>query len=186
MVFTCGKLNLYVAFFQVKTTMVFNHQWICKQWKCWDDVYGALMFFSKISSGRTIFLKGWLCIWMPVFQVIWSSAFIYRLTRWEALYKGKFGYEYRYDSAGGTRCFTNSKLSLFSTYLTSSILLPIQIFLLFKCSLFFQITVSFIFHSPVTSWKVVLQHSFLENKSTLLKYPFSCMTVFHIIKANSG
>lgn len=138
MVFTCGKLNLYVAFFQVKTTMVFNHQWICKQWKCWDDVYGALMFFSKISSGRTIFLKGWLCIWMPVFQVIWSSAFIYRLTRWEALYKGKFGYEYRYDSAGGISCFTNSKLSLFSTYLTSSILLPIQIFLLFKCSLFFS------------------------------------------------
>lgn len=51
---------------------------------------------------------------------------------------------------------------------------------------FFQITVSFCFHSPIASWKIVLQHSFLENKNTLLKYSFSWMIVFYIIKANSG
>lgn len=160
-----------------------NHQWICIRWKHCNDVYGALTFVSQIYSGRTIFLKGWLCIWMPAFQVIesWSSALISRLIEdWN----GRLCIKENLDM-NTVMILPEVHLALqiksflcFLPHLTSSVLLLCPSY---SDVLFFQITVSFIFHSLITSWKMILQHNFLENKSTLLKHSFSCTAVFYII-----
>ena len=57
-----------------------------------------------------------------------------RRLKWEALYKGKFGYEYGDDSARGMPCLTNSKHSLFSTLFT--FFRSASLSFLFKCSFF--------------------------------------------------
>lgn len=70
-----------------------------------------------------------------------------RTLKWEALYKGKLGYEYGDDSARGTPCFTNSKLSLFST----------------SFNFFRSVSLSFLFRSSLFSNYCELYFSFSHN-----------------------
>lgn len=117
--------------------MVFNalnHQWICKHWKCCNVVYGALTFISKIYSGRIVLWEGWrymsVCISSNFILV---TCFVLQTNRKGRLCIRKFRYEYVDNSARGTACFTNSKLSLFSTFFNFH---SASFSFLFKCPLF--------------------------------------------------
>lgn len=119
-------------------------------------------------------------IWKPTIQVVfsWSSALISRLTEdWD----GRLFIKENLDM-NTVMILPEVHLTLqiqsflcLLPYLTSSVMLLCPSY---PNVLFFPVTLSLIFPSLITSWKMILQHSFLENKSILLKCSFSCMVVF--------
>lgn len=125
---------------------------------------------------------------MPAFQVIlsWWSALISRLTEdWNRRLCIKENLD-----MNTVTILTEVHLALqiqtflcFLPYLISSVLLlcPSYSNVPFFFIIFFQITGSFIFCSLVTFWKMIPWHSFLENKSTLLRHSLSWVAVFYMI-----